>query len=87
MVEHLFSFKYRFHVAHHPKSLERSLCKWVLTVGEEIGMMHFASSAKSKLLENKAVSGKSFTKIRKSNGPRMLPCGTPERTGKVFEVE
>ena len=87
MVEHLFSFKHRFHVAHHSESLERSLCKWVLTSGEEIGMMHLASSAKSKILENKAVLGRSFTKIRNSSGPRILPSGTLERTGKVLEVE
>ena len=29
--------------------------------------------------------GKSLIKIRKSRGPRILPCGTPESTGEVLD--
>ena len=47
-------------------------------------MIHLASTAKSKILENWAVPGRSITKMR---GPRILPHGTPERTGKVPKLE
>ena len=50
-------------------------------------MMHLASSAKSKTLEKDNVEGKSLTKMRKRTGPRILPCGTPEITGNVGEVD
>ena len=47
--------------------------------------MHLASSAKSNTLANDSAVGKSFIKIRKRTGPRMLPWGTPEITGRVEE--
>ena len=50
-------------------------------------MMHLASSTKSKTLEKEKIDGKSLTKMRNRTGPRILPCGTPEITGKVEEVE
>ena len=50
-------------------------------------MMHLVSSAKSKTLERDNVEGKSLTKMRKRTGPRILPCGTPEITGNVGEVD
>ena len=53
----------------------------------EIGMMHLASSAKSQTLEKENIEGKSLIKMRKRTGPRTLPCGRPETTGKVGEVD
>ena len=50
-------------------------------------MIHLASSAKSKTLENDRVVGKSFTKMRNKSRLRTLPRGTPERTGKVVEQD
>ena len=50
-------------------------------------MMHLVSSAKSETLERDNVEGKSLTKMRKKTGPRILPCGTPEITGNVGEVD
>ena len=43
-----------------------------------------ASSAKSKILEKETDEVRSFTKIRNNSGPRILPCGTPEMTGRVY---
>ena len=43
-----------------------------------MGMIHLASSAKSSLLVDNSVEGRSFMKMRNSTGPRMLPWGTPE---------
>ena len=37
------------------------------------------SSAKS-LTEDSKLSGRSFMDIRKSNGPKIEPCGTPANT-------
>ena len=34
-----------------------------------------------------SIMGKSFMKARKSRGPSTLPCGTPEVTGEVSELE
>ena len=48
-------------------------------------MMHLA--AKSKTLEKENIEGISFTKMRNNTGPRILPCGTPETTGKLGEVD
>ena len=44
-----------------------------------MGIRHVASSANSKMFSD---VDRSFMK----SGPRILPCGTPEMTGKVFEV-
>ena len=52
-----------------------------------MGMIHLASSAKSSTLVDNSVEGRSFMKMRNSTGPRMLPWGTPEITGRVEEVE
>ena len=46
-----------------------------------------ASSAKSKIFEKETDEVRSFTKIRNNSGPRILPCGTPEMTGRVGETD
>ena len=32
-------------------------------------------------------TGVSFTYIRNSKGPSILPCGTPDKTGRGFEIQ
>ena len=44
---------------------------------------HLVSSAYRKMLECLTERGISLIKIKKRRGPRMLPCGTPERTGRA----
>jgi hypothetical protein len=44
------------------------------------------SSAKHATVEFVTASGKSFTYRRKSIGPKILPCGTPEHTVFLEEV-
>ena len=44
------------------------------------------SSANRKMLESIIKDGMSLTYIN-SKGPNMLPCGTPERTGRRFEMQ
>jgi hypothetical protein len=48
---------------------------------------HFVSSAKRYKVEEKTEDGRSFTNTRNKIGPRILPCGTPEIMGRVFEVQ
>jgi hypothetical protein len=43
------------------------------------------SSAKHATVEFVTASGKSFTYRRKSIGPKILPCGTPEHT-RYYEI-
>ena len=42
------------------------------------------SSANSLAVDSKP-SGRSFMYIRKSNGPKIEPCGTPASTDDQFE--
>ena len=54
---------------------------------EDTGMTHLASSAKRKIVKDKTDEGRSLTKTIKRSGPRMLPWGTPERTGRTLETD
>ena len=45
-----------------------------------------ASPAKSSNVEFRTQSGRSLIKTRKSKGPSILPCGTPEMTGSNDEL-
>ena len=40
------------------------------------------SSAKDRIFSSVVLVDMSLIDIRKSNGPSMEPCGTPNRTGK-----
>ena len=42
------------------------------------------SSAKSLTVDSN-LSGRSFMYARKSNGPKIVPCGTPASTDDQFE--
>ena len=59
----------------------------MLSSREEMGTRHLASSANSKTFEKDSDVDRSFMKMINKSGPRILPCGTPEMTGKVFEVD
>ena len=54
---------------------------------EEIGITHFASAVKSNIIDFSRTSGRSFIKMKNSSGPSILPCGTPEITGKVLDTD
>jgi len=47
-----------------------------------IALKHFVSSAKMNIFD---AEGRSLIYTRKSSGPNMLPCGTPDNTGKHLE--
>jgi len=49
-----------------------------------ICLKHLMSSANSNSCDV-TTDGKSLINIRKIKGPRMLPCATPEITGKVLD--
>ena len=42
-------------------------------------------SANKNITQNFTSGGRSLIYIRKSKGPRMLPCGTPDRTGSISD--
>ena len=48
-------------------------------------LQHFVSSANKNKLEKLTTEGTSFTYIRKSSGPKILPCDTPDETGNKSE--
>ena len=58
----------------------------IASVMESILRKILVSSAKHATVEFVTASGKSFTYRRKSIGPKILPCGTPEHTGFLEEV-
>ncbi len=43
---------------------------------------HLVSTAKSRTEDDKAAPCRSFTNTRNGSGPRILPWGTPETTGR-----
>ena len=47
-----------------------------------ICLNNFVSSANSNR-SDVTIDGRSLINIKKSKGPRILPCGTPEITSKV----
>ena len=53
----------------------------------ETFLKHLASSANSKTSEEVTAAGRSFTNTKNMIGPKMLPCGTPETTGRTSETE
>ena len=54
-------------------------------MGEWIGDKHLVSSAKRKRWEKLRVRGRSLMKMMNRSGPRILPCGIPDRTGRRFD--
>ena len=72
-------FSFILHLAHHLASLPRSLCRYSAAKPIILLTAHWpASSANCDLLVWWWVGfGMSLTWIRKSNGLRFEPCGTP----------
>ena len=64
------------------RSFWSKLASWVESTVRNI----LVSSAKHARVELITASGRSLTYNRKSIGPKMLPCGTPEHTGFWEEV-
>ena len=70
------SFRSKFQVLHQLLDHSEEM--------EEMGIKHLTSYAN---IEDDNTAGRLFTKMRNKSGPRMLPCGMPEMTGKVFETD
>ena len=56
-------------------------------VSPELRMVciHLESSANMYMVEDIKLSGKLFINSINSSGPRMLPWGIPDNTGKKYE--
>jgi len=65
--------------------LLRSFCNSYSSEGDFMCLKYFVSSAKSKASLLLIELGKSFINMIKRSGPRMLPWGTPDSTGKRLE--
>ena len=76
---HLLALKFMCHVLDHALSAFRSYWRSWHSVRSVLLLNNFVSSAKSLTLVLQ-YSGMSFTKIRKSTGPDIVPCGTPDTT-------
>ena len=50
-----------------------------------IVLKHFVSSANINVLDELITEGRSLINTMKSKGPSMLPCGTPDNTGKHLD--
>ena len=64
----------------------RSFWSFWMSSKEMICRKHFVPSANSSSCDM-MVDGRSFIKTSKSRGPRMLPRGTPEITGRKFDKQ
>ena len=86
-VQHLSSFRKRLQVEDHSTSLDKSFCRSKQSDWEETDIKHLALSAKSKTNEDERADGRSLINIRNKRGPRILPCGIPERTGSTLDLD
>jgi hypothetical protein len=73
------------HVSSHCCSDVRSLCKAAASSSFRICLYNRQSSAKSRT-SGVVCSGKSFMKVKNSNGPFTVPCGTPDITSAQEDV-
>ena len=48
-------------------------------------LQYFVSSTNKNQVEKLITEGTSFTYMRESSGPKILPCGTPDETGNKSE--
>ena len=76
---HLFIFNCICHLVVHWESESISLCNILESSSEEIIRYKMQSSAKRRMLDFIPHS-MSFINNKNSNGPRTVPCGTPEIT-------
>ena len=86
IAEHFEALRCRLHSSHHNWISRRSLCSSVSSSMQAISFQIFVSSANVARDERFILTGMSLMNIKKSNGPRTLPCGTPDITGRGSEV-
>ena len=74
--------KFILDFVHQFSSIVKFSCNdWQLST-DLISLYNFESSAyNAEFVLDDKLSGRSFINITKSNGPRRLPCGTPEEMG------
>ena len=66
---------------------DKASCNCEQSSRVEISLYNLVSSAYSPVdVDSGMTSGKSLMKSKKSIGPKMLPCGTPEVTGDHDEA-
>ena len=84
IMEHLCGFKVICQEFTHNLCWTRSSSNWMALFEERIVRYTKQSSANS-LTDEVILSVMSLIKIRKSNGPSTVPCGTPEVTGTTLD--
>ena len=82
---HLKQFIDSLHCVHHWTRESRSCWRYMDDEGWQMDSRSLVSSAKRYDWQNVVVLGMSFTNMRNNKGPRILPCGTPDFTGRTFE--
>ena len=85
---HLDEFRVNFQVEHHWVRKSISSCKWEESEWLEIDFKGLVSSANRHVVQKEVTMQKCIIDINeKSTGPRTLPCGTLERTGRISDVQ
>ena len=79
-------FRWRPVLDEEESKLERLFCNNIASVLELITLKILVSSAKAATFESTMEEGRSLVYKRKSSGPRMEPCGTPDITGSAVDV-
>ena len=79
---HFELFRESFQVRHQFLMSLMSACNSLEQSKPVIGLKSLVSSANTKTEERAIVYGRSLIYIMKRRGPRMLPWGTPEITGR-----
>ena len=80
MMLHLVGLKHIPHLVDQFSNALRSFCRVAWSSSVLISLYTRQSSAKSHVVVPGVTCGKSFMKSRNNNGPRTVPCGTPDMT-------
>ena len=83
----LVSLNANSHFLLQEETPSRSDCSRRLSEGEDMRERQLVSSAKRNNLVKRLLDGRSLMYIRNKRGPRMLPWGTPEITGREEEEQ
>lgn len=70
----------------HVERASKSDCSDWVSKRQLICLNNLVSSANSRTVEKEVEVGRSLIYVRNSKGPRILPCGTPERTGSLDDT-
>ena len=73
------------HYFSQSSSAARSFYRSSVSFPLKMGLYSWQSSAKRRASEL-VTSGRSLMKVKKSSGPRTVPCGTPDNTSAVDEA-